>query len=98
MTAGTETTATALSGLTYLLLKNPEKLKKLLEEVRAVDDLSMLKGDVLRHMKYMQACFEEGMRLYPPVPIGNMRSIAKGGNTVLGQYLPEDVSGVSHTV
>ncbi|KAB2571025.1 Cytochrome P450 monooxygenase rdc4 [Lasiodiplodia theobromae] len=36
MLAGTETTATLLSGLVYLLLKNPDKMEKLVEEVRQI--------------------------------------------------------------
>ncbi|XPS71817.1 hypothetical protein M3J09_003994 [Ascochyta lentis] len=35
MLAGTETTATKLSGLTYLLLKSPETTKRLTQELRA---------------------------------------------------------------
>lgn len=35
MIAGTETTATLLSGLTFYLLKNPDKLAKLVEEIRS---------------------------------------------------------------
>lgn len=35
MIAGTETTATLLSGLTYLLLTNPDKMRKVVDEVRA---------------------------------------------------------------
>ncbi|EKG09420.1 Cytochrome P450, partial [Macrophomina phaseolina MS6] len=46
MLAGTETTATLLSGLTYHLLRNPDKLQKLTAEIRSTfaspDDMNML--------------------------------------------------------
>ncbi|KAI9163197.1 Cytochrome P458 monooxygenase [Paramyrothecium foliicola] len=87
----TETSATALSALTYLLLKNPGKLQRLVKEVRLVKDSSQLTGDVLKEkMPYLQACLNECLRLHPPVPTGGMRVIGDGGNTILGHLLPED--------
>lgn len=62
MMAGTETTATALCGLTYLLLKNPGKFERLVEEVRAVGSKEELTGLKLRHMKYLATVIEEGLR------------------------------------
>lgn len=38
MLAGTETSATLLSGLTYYLLKNPSTLEKLTDEIRGSFD------------------------------------------------------------
>lgn len=63
MIAGTETTATLLSGLTFLLLKNPDKLSKLAGEVRrSFDSDDQLTIENLRKLKYMHACFEEAFR------------------------------------
>ncbi|KAK1714907.1 LOW QUALITY PROTEIN: cytochrome P450 [Colletotrichum lupini] len=81
MIVGTETSATALSALTYFLLKSLRKLERLVRE---------LKGDVLKDLPYLQACLTECLRLYPPVPTGGMRVIGEGGNTILGHLLPED--------
>ncbi|KAK7703314.1 hypothetical protein SLS57_010963 [Botryosphaeria dothidea] len=77
MLAGTETTATLLSGLTYLLLKNPSKYKRLVEEVRQFESESELTIDSVRHMKYLVACIEEALRVYPPVPLGTFREITR---------------------
>jgi cytochrome P450 len=67
MAAGSETTATMLSGLTYNLLKNPDKLKKVVDEVRSSfageDELTI--GNI-HHLKYLNACFEESMRSESP--------------------------------
>ncbi|KAK7753592.1 hypothetical protein SLS62_004450 [Diatrype stigma] len=92
MAAGTETSATLLSGLTYLLLRNPRSMRLLTEEIRGVFNSSYSKKmsfDSLARLPYLNACIEEGLRMYPPVPQGFQRSIAKGGNMVLGTWLPE---------
>jgi cytochrome P450 len=89
MLAGTETTATLLSGLTYYLLKNPDKMKTLTEEIRGSfpsdADLTLEK---LAQLKYMHACLEEGLRMYPPVPSGMSRLIPPGGAEICGEYVP----------
>ncbi|KAK0640198.1 NAD-dependent protein deacetylase hst2-1 [Lasiodiplodia hormozganensis] len=87
MIAGTETTATLLSGLTWYLLKNPDKLKKAVEEVRSrsEEDLSL---EELPRLPYLNACFEEGLRVYPPVPIGLPRETPEGGNMICGEWVP----------
>ncbi|OLN86943.1 putative sterigmatocystin biosynthesis P450 monooxygenase stcF-like protein 2 [Colletotrichum chlorophyti] len=95
MIVGTETSATALSALTYLLVKNPEKLQRLVKEVRSVDGTGQLKGDVVRDMSYLQACLSECLRLHPPVPTGGTRVIGQDGNTILGQFVPEEVGSVA---
>lgn len=91
--AGSETTATVLSGATFLLGTNPDKLAKLTNEVRSafksedeIDYMSVSK------LEYMLACLDETMRLYSPVPIGLPRLTPKGGGTICGHYVPEDVS------
>src|ERR1700755_639339 len=76
MIAGTETTATELSGMTYYLLKNPDKLKNLTDEIRGAfasdADITM---ERVAQLKYVQAVVEEGLRLYPPVANGLPRIV-----------------------
>ncbi|EMD93701.1 hypothetical protein COCC4DRAFT_76610 [Bipolaris maydis ATCC 48331] len=88
MVAGTETTATLLSGLTYLLLTHPDKLKKVVEEVRALpkEDLRL---EVLPRLQYLSVCFQEALRCYPPVPIGLPRVVPQGGSMICGEWIPE---------
>lgn len=87
MIAGTETTATLLSGLTYYFLKNPDKLQKAVDEVRAMseDELTL---ETLPRLPYLNACFEEALRVYPPVPIGLPRVMPEGGNVIRGEWVP----------
>lgn len=92
MVAGTETTATALSGLLYHLLRTPEKMEIIVEEVRATfekdSDIDMRS---LEHMTYLNACIEEGLRMYPPVPVGLPRIAPDEGLLVCGEHIPGKV-------
>jgi cytochrome P450 len=89
MIAGTETTATLLSGLTWLLLRNPECMKKLTDEIRgefaSADDMTI---EQLAALPYLAACIKEAFRLYPPVPLGLPRLTPENGSTVVGQFIP----------
>ncbi|KAL6806352.1 cytochrome P450 [Trichoderma sp. SZMC 28013] len=89
--AGSETTATTLSGVTYLLLTHPEILQKTTDEVRSsfsnegeIDLLSVQK------LGYMMAVLQETLRMYPPVPTAIPRKAQPGGDVICGQYVPEN--------
>jgi cytochrome P450 len=91
--AGSETTATLLSGCTFLLLSNPNTLDKLTKEVRSTfKEESEITIASAGQLEYMLACLDEALRCYPPVPIGNPRVVPKGGRVLCGRYVPEDVS------
>ncbi|GME30698.1 Cytochrome p450 protein [Neofusicoccum parvum] len=98
MVGGSETTATLLSGLTYLFLSHPEKMAQAVAEVRALPKAELTFNGLTR-LPYLQACFEETLRLYPPVPIAMPREAALGGSAVLGEWVPERTSlHISHYV
>lgn len=90
---GSETTATLLSGVTFLLLTNRSALEKLTKEIRTTfkseDEMDMASVSAL---PYLLACLEEALRMYPPVPMGLPRVAPKGGAMVCGYYVPEKVS------
>lgn len=93
MIAGTETTATLLSGLTWLLCKNPEKMAKLCGELRGrFGKDEQVSAEALARLPYLNACLEEGLRLYPPLPIGPAREVCEGGNVICGEWIPGKVS------
>ncbi|KAF5002153.1 hypothetical protein FDECE_10715 [Fusarium decemcellulare] len=94
---GSETTATLLSGVTYVLLRNPQALDKLTEEVRstfkAEDEINLTS---VNQLTYMIACLNEALRVYPPIPGGLPRVCPKGGATVSGQFIPENTIVAIH--
>ncbi|KAJ5951306.1 Cytochrome P450 E-class group I [Penicillium vulpinum] len=89
MVAGTETTATALSGLLYQLLSTPEKMRMIVKEVRETFEKdSNIDMRSLERMPYLNACIEEGLRIYPPVPVGLPRIAPDQGLLVCGEHVP----------
>lgn len=96
ITGGSETVATALCGIMYLLAKNPEAMRQLREEVlmafTKAGDINMIS---VGGLKVLHATINEGMRIYPPVPAGLQRTVPQGGAVVGGHFVPGGVS-LSH--
>lgn len=92
-TAGSETTATVLTGALNYLVNNPAKLTILADEVRekfhSELDISL---DAVHNLPYLNAVIHEALRLCPPVPWMLPRLVPQGGSTVCGVWLPEGVS------
>jgi cytochrome P450 len=91
--AGSETSSTTMCGMTYLLLTNPHCLEKLTKEVRSHFQFeNQINFNSCGELPYLKACVEETLRLYPAAPGGLPRMVPKGGATIAGEYVPEDVS------
>jgi cytochrome P450 len=94
--AGSETTATLLSGATFLLLRNPAVYSKLVHEIRSkFTKQSEITMDAVNNMEYLVAFLQEALRYYPPVPTGFPRVVPQGGDTISGRYIPEGVRDIS---
>ena len=92
MVAGSESVTTVLTGVTNYLLREPTKLQRLVHEIRSAFPLeSDITGASVSRQPYLNAVLEEGMRLCPTIPDGMRRIVPKGGATVAGHLLPEDV-------
>lgn len=92
--AGSETTATLLCGVTYYLLKTPSALQRCVAEVRsAFDHESQIDfASATAKLPYMQACLNEALRLFPPVPTVLFRHVPPGQVCCIdGQQVPEGV-------
>lgn len=87
--AGSETTATALSGTTYYLATNPEPLAKLVAEVRAAfqseDEINI---HSVQQLTYLSAVISESLRVFPPATIALPR-VAAAGSQVNGRHIPQ---------
>jgi cytochrome P450 len=91
--AGSETTATLLSGALFHLLKTPFTLSKLTTELRTTflnaADMTVVR---LASLPYLNASLQEALRVYPPVPGILPRRTQPGGAVINGHYIPENVS------
>lgn len=92
-TAGSETTATLLSGAAFLLAQNPNTLERLKQEVRTsfsnVGDITITS---INRLPYLLACLNEALRRHPPGVSNMAREVHKGGEMIAGRFVPEDVS------
>ncbi|KAI1435644.1 cytochrome P450 monooxygenase-like protein [Xylaria sp. CBS 124048] len=86
--AGSETTATSLTATTWFLLKYPECLAKLQQEVRgAFKSVDEITGDLAASLPYLHAVIEESLRLFPPAPFALPRH--SPGAVIDGNYVPK---------
>jgi len=92
MVAGTETAATTLSGLSYMLMRDLASMTKLTTKIResfaAASDISM---ERLAKLPYLNACIKEAIRIYPSVPVGLPHLTPAEGSTVCGRFVPPGV-------
>ena len=91
--AGSETTASGLSGIMRMLLQNRDKLTKLVHEIRSTftHEREIAIASV-GQLEYLDAVINEGLRLCPPVVTGVPRIAPVGGDLVCGQFVPGGVS------
>ncbi len=97
--AGSETTATALSGAVYFLASHPGVQKRLAKEVRSsftsVEDMNFLS---VSKLGYLLAVLDEAMRMFPPVPNQLTRVCQSEGDMICGYHVPGGVSSSPSSV
>lgn len=93
ITAGSDTTASTLSGLLHLLLSHPRVLAKLKEEVREFTASGQLSEQPTfkecQQMPYLDAVLKETLRLHSAVGLPLWRVVPEGGVEIAGQFIPE---------
>jgi cytochrome P450 len=92
--AGSETTATLLSVVTYLILKHQEVMEKLVTEIRTSfkneDEITQVS---VNKLTYEFAVLEEALRFHSPTPMGFPRIVpGEEGQIVAGHFVPAGVS------
>ncbi|KAJ0969479.1 hypothetical protein J5N97_022356 [Dioscorea zingiberensis] len=88
--AGTDTTNISLEWGMAELIRNPQVMKKLQNELRGIETgKTMLRGDDLSEMHYLKAVIKETLRLHPPAPLllprETMQSCEIGGYQIHGK-------------
>lgn len=87
--AGSETTASLLCGVTFHLLKNQEKLQKVVKEVRSeFDSAEEISFVSVNNLPYLLACLNEALRVYPPVADGFPRNTESNVEVIMGRPVP----------
>ncbi|KAK5658141.1 hypothetical protein OQA88_2114 [Cercophora sp. LCS_1] len=88
MLAGSETTGTVLPAVTYFLLTHREKMTRLVEEIRGeFGEEGEITMESTAGLRYLNACIQEALRLFPPVPVGVPRVVPSPGKTIAGRYV-----------
>lgn len=89
--AGSETTATALSGFHFYLGNNPTAYERLTKEIRgAFEEESEITMNSTGRLEYLVATIEEVLRVYPPAAETPPR-MSPGAN-IEGKWVPKGVS------
>ncbi|WYZ36339.1 hypothetical protein EsH8_XII_000089 [Colletotrichum jinshuiense] len=94
ITAGSDTTSTAISSTMFYLLHNTDKLAKLQSEIRNVftSTEQIQFSNNLQSCTYLRACINEGLRLSPPAGSVLHRQVEPGGVQVGEHFFREGVN------
>ncbi|KAJ6086858.1 hypothetical protein N7467_005772 [Penicillium canescens] len=88
--AGSETSATLLSGCIFFLCTYPHSMSQLVSEIRTVfkkeSDITF-RGMI--GLTYLAAVIEESLRMYPPFVTSLARVVPQGGAVINGQFVAE---------
>lgn len=91
--AGSETTATLMSGLTYYLLRDRKRMARLQTELRSsFSDAKDITFVSVNKVPYLLACLDEALRIYPPVPDTFPRNTGPTEQIICGKSVPAGVS------
>ena len=95
LTAGSETTATLLSGATYYLLQNPELLRRVQFELRTVfkkeEEITLRSVSTPSLLPCLEATIQESFRCYPSVPATLPRRTGPEGAVIDGKFVSKNV-------
>lgn len=84
-----------MNNVIYNLLKNPECMVRLREEIDSViDDTTetVAPYDKVKHLPYLRACLDESLRLTPPTTFGLPRRTPAEGARIMDSWIPGDTT------
>lgn len=94
--AGADTVAIAMRAALYYLSINSAVLKRLREEIDAVDSDEPLSYKQTQQLPYLKAVVRESLRMYASVPAQLYRIVPAGGLSIDGRVIPSGtVVGIS---
>lgn len=93
--AGSDTTAISLRAIFYHLLRNPEKLQKLRDELTTAErtgrfsrEDKLVRWTEANELPYLGAVIKEALRIHPAAGLPLERIVPNGGATISGCYFP----------
>jgi cytochrome P450 len=87
--AGSDSTITAVRSITMFIITHPKVYARLQAELDQAEILgSIIQGSEAMALPYLQACINEGLRVFPPVTGPLTKVVPEGGDTLNGQYIP----------
>lgn len=87
------TTSSALTAASFFLLRKPETMKRLVEEIRsAFKSEDEITAASTTDLLYLRAVIDETLRLYAPSPCALPRFVPSKGEIVDGKWIPGGVS------
>ena len=95
MFAGSDTTAITLRAIFYYLLRDPEKLQRLLSELEEAEkagrfstDDRLVKWNEVNDLPYLTAVIKESLRCHPAAGLPLERIVPPAGIQVCGHFIP----------
>lgn len=92
MFAGSDTTAISFRAVFYYLLRQPETMKKLLDELedpaRDLFEDGLVKWNQVHDLPYLSAVIKEALRCHPAVGLTLERIVPPTGITAAGHFIP----------
>ncbi|RYO80320.1 hypothetical protein DL764_009911 [Monosporascus ibericus] len=99
--AGSDSVGTVMRTTMFNLLRYPNTLQKLYQELVDADVSGPYpKYSEVRNLPYLDACIQEAIRMHPPFALPFERVVPKGGVSILGRHIPEgtDLGGNPYVV
>jgi cytochrome P450 len=91
--AGSDGVAVTVAAAMFYLLRDPERMQKLVDEIRSsFDNLDDVRTPKLNQLSYLAAVLDEAMRLAPSVPSPFPRVVLPGGLVVDGERIPAGIT------
>ncbi|KAI1745229.1 cytochrome P450 [Xylaria scruposa] len=87
-----DTTASTIAAMLFYLMKNPETLKKLENELTAAGIQGVPAFAEVSKLPYLNAVLRESMRVFTPLSFPMERLVPAGGAVIAGMYFPEGTS------
>ena len=75
-------------------------METLVQEIRAhrTPSSAFTAEKLQSEMPYLNACINEGLRMYPPVPTGLPRTVPEGGAAICASWVPQGVRVISNSL